>query len=203
MVPCRLYFDVCSFIRGWQKGATIFDLSWSQMLRWSEPKDIFKINSSLQSPMWVMTELKGKSRGLFLLLVWCTPCFLSSMCRNLTRYGLSGNYLPNSAISPVRIVPTNHIPFLFIPKPHSYIFGDFPKPYSITVAQEKFRLSLWSIVSGSKRKTIVAGQKTGACSWFSPQNVISKHFWKLNFHLPLPYNRQEYKPSLWHQGHLL
>lgn len=117
-----------------------------------------------------MTEFKGNSRALFLLLAWRTPCFLSSMCTNLTRqdYGLGGNYLPNSAISPVRIVPTNHILFLFIPKPQSYIFGDFPKSYLITVAQEKFRLSLWSIVSGSKRKTIVPGQNTGACSWFSP-----------------------------------
>lgn len=108
-----------------------------------------------------MIEFKGKCRALFLLLAWHTPCFLSSMCTNLPRqdYGLNGNYLPNSAISPVRIMSTNHIPFLFIPKPQSYIFGDFPKSYFITVAQEKFRLSLWNIVLDPRGKPLLLGRR--------------------------------------------
>ena len=71
----------------------------------------------------------------------------------------SGNHFSNSAILPMRVVPTSHIPFLFMPKSQSHIFGDFPKSNLITGVQEKGRLSLWSTVSGFKRKTVAARQK--------------------------------------------
>jgi hypothetical protein len=82
----------------------------------------------------------------------------------------------------MRVVPTNHILFLFMPKPQSHIFGDFPKSNLITGVQEKGRLSLWSTVSEFKRKTVAARQKADWCKLlFSPLNIITKQFWKLYF----------------------
>lgn len=169
------------------------------------PKGIFKMSSFFIISHLSYDWIQRKFQGIIPIIGLAHSMLPEQYVHKPYKTGLWSGWelFTQSAISPVRIVPTNHISFLFIPKPKSYIFGDFPKSYLITVAQEEFRLCLWSIVLDPRGKPLFLGRRLVHAPGSPQLNVISKHFWKLYFHLLLPYNRLEYKPSLWHQEHLL